>query len=108
MQMWSCARYDLSLTSDEFYELTPRQFDALLKRHHHRVESNELLFAQLTSWVANTGFRSTEKPTQPKDFMPSQWAKANPSKTAANKPNRMTKIRRDKVASCLRAMFPAR
>jgi len=72
--MWSSAKYDLGLTSEEFFALTPRQFDALQKRHKSKAESNELLFGQLTSWVANTGFRSTEKPTKPADFMPSKWA----------------------------------
>src|SRR6202042_2926983 len=79
LHLWSCARYDLHLSSEEFYALTPRQFDALIKRHRHTVESNELLLGQLTSWVANTGFRSTEKPTHPHDFMPSQWGKASAS-----------------------------
>ncbi|HTF67030.1 MAG TPA: hypothetical protein VK638_30540 [Edaphobacter sp.] len=80
MQMWATARYDLHLSDDDFYALTPRQFDALLKRYKRATESNELLFAQLTSWIANTGFRSTEKPTTTEDFMPSRWSRMKPTK----------------------------
>lgn len=71
------ARYDLHLSDDDFYALTPRQFDALLKRKKVETVASEFLLAQLTSWVANTGFRSTEKPTKPSDFMPSEWQKTN-------------------------------
>jgi hypothetical protein len=41
------------------------------------------MLAQLTSWVANTGFRTAEKPTTVQDFMPTQWA--NKARTGANK-----------------------
>jgi hypothetical protein len=103
LHLWSCARYDLHLSSEEFYALTPRQFDALIKRHRHTVESNELLLGQLTSWVANTGFRSTEKPTHPEDFMPSQWGKASAS--VASSSGEMTAERRAAVADGLRSFF---
>jgi hypothetical protein len=66
------ARYDLRLSDEEFYALTPRQFDALCKRHRMASEMTEFFFAQVSSTVMNTGFRSTEKPTSPADFMPSQ------------------------------------
>jgi hypothetical protein len=55
----------------------------MLKRHRSSVESTEFLFGQLTSWIANTGFRTAEKPTSALDFMPSQWAKK--ARTGANK-----------------------
>lgn len=71
--MWSSAVYNLRLSDEAFYALTPRKFDALQKRHKYQTESNEILFAQLTSWVANTGFKSCEKPTSITDFMPSKW-----------------------------------
>jgi hypothetical protein len=76
MGLWATARYDLRLSDEEFWALTPRQFDALVRRHRRHVESQELLFGQLTSWVANTGFRTTAEPTTPTDFMPSRWAKS--------------------------------
>jgi hypothetical protein len=99
------ARYDLHLTADEFYDLTPRQFDALLRRHQRKEEHDEFMFAQLTSWVANTGFKSASKVTQPKDFMPSQWAKTL-SRPTPSKPKRMTRKRRFAIADGIRSMFP--
>jgi hypothetical protein len=103
LHLWSCARYDLHLSDVEFYALTPRQFDALIKRHRYKAESNEFLFAQMTSWIANTGFRSTEKPTHPKDFMPSQWGKASAS--IAFSSGEMTAERRAAVADGIRSYF---
>jgi hypothetical protein len=49
----------------------------------------------MTSWIANTGFRSTEKPTAAFDFMPSQWMKKAKQKAPdPKKPVRMTKKKR--------------
>jgi hypothetical protein len=69
-----------------------------------RVETlnNEFMLAQLTSWVANTGFRSAAKPTTWKDFAPSEWSKA----AVATTRRRMTKKRRAEVANAIRMMFP--
>jgi hypothetical protein len=96
--MWSAARYHLHLTASEFYALTPRQFDALMRRYRYETESGELLFGQLTSWVANTGFRTAEKQTSAADFMPSQWRKA----PVINGPVEMTQERRNEIANGLR------
>jgi hypothetical protein len=89
MEMWSCARYDLHLSDEQFFILTPRKLDSLLKRHKRKAQSNELLFAQLTSWVANTGFRSTAEPTKTEDFMPSRW-KQDTAKPAPKRRKRDT------------------
>jgi hypothetical protein len=53
--------------------MTPRQFHALAERHRWGQERNELLFAQLAAAVHNTGFRTTEKPLEIQEFMPSRW-----------------------------------
>lgn len=100
------ARYDLKLSDAAFYALTPRKLDALLKRHKSSLQSTELLYAQIASAVYNTGFRATEKPTSPLDFMPSQWAK-NSNKEKANPApkTRMTKKRRLAIWEALRAQL---
>jgi hypothetical protein len=103
LHFWSVALYDLHLTTDEFYDLTPRQFGALHKRHLYKVEHDEFMFAQLNSWIANTGFRNAEKPTTPYDFMPSQWLKKSKSSPSQTKPIRMTKKRRQAICMGLRA-----
>jgi hypothetical protein len=66
----------------------------MLKRHKSSVEGPEFMLAQLTSWVANTGFRTAEKPTSALDFMPTQGAKKANAKAAAPKRIRMTRKRR--------------
>lgn len=96
------AIYDLKLTTDMFYDLTPRQLDALVKRRRVEIESRELLFGQLTSWIANTGFRTVEKPTTAIDFMPSHWAKEAKKKSPESTFNpavRMTKKKRQALSS---------
>ena len=85
--------------------MTPRQLDALLTRHQLATASNEFLFAQITSWVANTGFRSVEKAVKPTDFMPSEWAKARQA-TPIVKRKRLTNKRQKEIDAGIRAMFP--
>lgn len=72
---WAVARYDLGLSSDEFFDCTPRQLDALIKRHERSKQEQEFLFAQLTSCVVNFSMAGPKKPSEPKDFMPSEWIK---------------------------------
>jgi hypothetical protein len=61
------------------------------------------MLAQLTSWVANTGFRTAEKPTTAQDFMPTQRAKKANAKASAPRSIRMTKRRRQLLADRLNA-----
>jgi gluconate kinase len=72
------------LTAAEFYRLTPRQFDSLLRHHRARQreqrEFTELLFGQLTAAVYNSGLRGPQEPYAPRDFMPSQWAQIQAEK----------------------------
>jgi hypothetical protein len=105
MHFWAVALYDLRLSDDAFYSLTPRQFDALLKRKKVETVANEFLFAQLTSWVSNTGFRTATKPTSPRDFMPSEWTKTTGTQ-AAGTSKRMTRKRRAAIDAGIRSMFP--
>jgi hypothetical protein len=104
MSYWSCARYNLHLTNDEFYRLTPRQFDSLLKRHREQIEHEELLAGIIASVVVNFSLGAPKTGTKPADFMPSQW------RTNVQKPRneRMTKKKRQRVANSLRAYFEAR
>jgi hypothetical protein len=76
-----------------------------VKRQKIGIVANEVLFGQLTSWIANTGFRSTEKPTSAADFMPSQWAKKARAKTNPTAAIRMTKKSRKTLASSIDAVL---
>jgi len=61
------------------------------------------LFAQIVSWIANTGFRSTEKPTTPLDHMPSQWRK----KITGKAPEQLLAEKRQRIADGFRTFFAA-
>src|ERR1019366_5506118 len=85
LHLWSSARYDLGLSDDDFYSLTPRQLNALF-RHRERQrdydrEHTEYMAAQIVAMVANTGFRSFEKAREPREFMPSAWGKTTQKTT---------------------------
>lgn len=78
--MLACARVDLGLAAAEFYDLTPRQFDTLVRHYRSRQraqrEHSEFLFGQLTAAVYNSGFVRFEEWQVAKNFMPSQQAQA--------------------------------
>lgn len=68
--MWAAAVYDLGLTTEQFYTLTPRQFSLLMDAHRKRLAHTEMVHAFTTAAVINYAFSSPEKPVQPSDFMP--------------------------------------
>jgi hypothetical protein len=100
---WSCARFNLRLTDEEFYSLTPRQFDALLKRHREKIEHTELLAGVIASAIANFSLGGLKEPAKPADFMPSRWE--TKAKATNPKKDRMTAKKRELVARNVRAML---
>lgn len=82
------AVYDYGLTSEEFYDLTPRQFHALTLRHKEAHERVEMLMGITTAAQVNHSFCTPKKPYCPADFMPSQLVKREQK---APKPKRWTR-----------------
>jgi hypothetical protein len=79
-------RYDLRLSEEEFWELTPRKFHVLLKRRELDIQHTELLHGINASVSANFSMASPKTPTKPSDFMPSQWGKkVEPKKRVSRK-----------------------
>jgi len=74
--MWVCGRYDLKLSEEEFWELTPAQYDILAKRHFKTLrttnEQSDFRAAQICCILANINRDPKKKPTPYKvqDFMP--------------------------------------
>lgn len=99
--MWSVAVYDLHLTSDQFFALTPRQFDALVKRRERQVEHDEFMLAQLTAYTVNFSMCRPKDAVAPRDFMPSQMGKADPR----NKKIRITKKRKQAITESIQSGF---
>lgn len=72
--MWSAARIDLGLSSEEFWGLCPRQLLALLKRQKLQLHRAEFGPAMITATLVNLVQRP-KKPASPMDFMPSMQRK---------------------------------
>ena len=111
MSLWSIGRYDLRLSESEFWALTPRQFDALLKRVEYHREHRELLNGVCTSALVNTSsvYKSamcTDNPpgmTSPADFMPSRAH----HETEPKEVEPMTDEQRARVDATIRSFFGA-
>ena len=99
MRIWSVARYDLHLSESEFWQLTPRQLDALLIREKYKIEHDEFMLAQIAAVTINFAMGHPDKPVQPSALMPSKFSD---KQSRSGKP-RMTKKRRQNIADAFRA-----
>ena len=95
--MWAQARYDLGLTTEEFWRLTPRMFHMLYARHREALLHREMVAAFTTAAVINFSMGAPKQPVPPVRFMP------NHRDTGRIQPAR--KIDRKAVASGVRAFF---
>ena len=68
--MWAVGRYDLRLSEDEFWHLTPRQFMALKERHEADQEWKNFRAGVIASTIANALRSKGSKTYKPEDFMP--------------------------------------
>jgi hypothetical protein len=100
LDLWSRGVYDLGLTPDVLFALTPRQFHALTQRHERRIEHDEFMVAQLAACVINFSMAHPKEPVKPADLMPSQVGKKPKQKKI-----RLTKKRRQAVTETFRAGF---
>ena len=67
--MWAIGRFDLRLSEEEFWKLSPRQLVALLDRANREQEWQNYRAALVASVIANT-VASKGKSYKPEDFMP--------------------------------------
>lgn len=65
--MWAIARFDLQLPEKEFWQLTPRQFEALSLRMVRAGDMADFRSAQICALLNNIFSKRKRKP---KDFMP--------------------------------------
>ena len=88
------------LTPDQFYDLTPRQYDLLLTAHYKKQEFAEWQTGIIASAIANWRFGRTEDSPvlKPTDF-------ALPHLRAGMKAERKPRINRQKIAVNVRAQF---
>ena len=100
--MWSTAVYDLALTPEYFYSITPRMYRQLMESRKAAIWRQEYMLGQLTACVVNFGFRRPKKALEPEAFMPSEWGKKGGVKL---KRERMTRRKRERIASKVCALF---
>jgi hypothetical protein len=79
---WAIGRFDLGLSEEEFWALTPRKFRALLKRLNRRERENEWLNARIIATIYNVNLdpKKRTKPYQAEDFMRTEKKKPDASK----------------------------
>lgn len=80
MTIWAIGRQDLNLTEDEFWGLTFKEFDALLKRQAANIERQDFRAGLICAVLANIN-RDPKKSKvfTPQDFMPSKPKPAAPA-----------------------------
>lgn len=101
--MWAIARYDLHISSDDFYSLTPRKFDALIKRLERAQQHSDYMLAQIVSYGVNFSMCHPKDSVRPEDFMPGEWAKPQPKLHRT----RMTRKVKDHVTLSIHEGFAA-
>jgi hypothetical protein len=80
--------YDLGLSQEDFYALTPRQFNALALRHKENYDRAELLMGISTSSIVNHSFCTPKNPYTPMQFMPSKQGELQREKAKPKRFNR--------------------
>jgi hypothetical protein len=75
---WSRAIYDFGLSAKKFYQLTPKQFVLLSRRHREALAHAELPGAYTTAATINYSGYAPEKGVSPLDFMPNHRDSAPP------------------------------
>lgn len=98
--MWSTAIVIVGISSAEFWAMTPRMFDALLKRKERENQERDFLFAQLASVYVNYSMAAPKNPVPPAEFMPSEIRKK-----LARKRNGPSREEREAVDRQTRAFF---
>jgi hypothetical protein len=81
--MWSQARYDLRLTDEDFYRLTPGLFSRLMARHRDALAHREMCSALTTAAVINHSMCPPEKPVS--------WIEFAPHHDSFHRPGQVTK-----------------
>jgi len=73
--LWSRARFDLHLTDEEFWELTPREITWLLRRWKEEQIRQDRRSATIAWILAESNRNRTRRarPFSPDEFLTAQW-----------------------------------
>ena len=89
MRLWSVARFDFGLAEREFWEMTPRQFSALLKRWENARKFEAVQFALMRREIINWSARRMDgPPVTLEDLLPHDSVDSVKTRPKSKKPNR--------------------
>lgn len=77
MNLWAFSVYDLGLSSEVFWRLSPRQWIALNERRTEENKRADLRAGIIASTIYNMLRGKKGKPKRPRDFMPRDHKKAS-------------------------------
>lgn len=86
MELWSIGRYDLRLNDEEFWSLTLKEFNLLMKRHKEQRSADMFNSALICATIANVN-RTKGRSYTPLDFMPKEEVKTKKKMTIAEMVN---------------------
>ena len=75
MALWAIGKFDLGLTEEEFFALTPRQFFALQDRWLCRIEVADYQAAFVASAIINSMRGKDSKPVSVAEILPDRRGK---------------------------------
>lgn len=67
--IWSVARYDLGMSDDEFWRMTPREFGAVVKRRVFDIERQDYRAALICATLVNINRKKGSRPVRPEAFL---------------------------------------
>lgn len=97
--MWAIAVYDLGLSTEQFLELTPVMFSALLERYQGEQQYNDFRAGTIVSTIANICRDKKTPAYTPAFFFPSL-------KEAEKNASRKQKMSADQIKLLLQTYYP--
>lgn len=80
--LWAVGRYDLRLSEEEFWSLTPAMLDALMSRLEAERDHAEYCAGLVASQVYNVNLGEGGEPTDATAYMSEKWQKAGAERRA--------------------------
>lgn len=90
MHLWSVGRYYLRLSDEEFWDLTPAQFQALIERYDEEQSCNNFR-AGLAPHIIESAL--SKKPRQPLDYFKIAEEETEEEKSKSKYEETMAKVR---------------
>jgi hypothetical protein len=67
--LWAVARYDLRISEEEFWRLTLKHYDALVRRFNEERKERQRYMANILAKLHNVHRGPKDKAVRPEDFL---------------------------------------